>query len=60
MKILCVGMNYAEHVKELNGGTLVKSESPVIFMKPDSARPYAKRYTALSYTYTDALQCCKA
>ena len=37
MKIICVGMNYAEHNKELNGGTLVKPESPVIFMKPDSA-----------------------
>ena len=37
MKIICVGMNYAEHNKELNGGTPVKPESPVIFMKPDSA-----------------------
>ena len=30
-------MNYAEHNKELNGGVLVKPESPVLFMKPDSA-----------------------
>ena len=37
MKIICVGMNYAEHCKELNGGVLVKPDSPVIFMKPDSA-----------------------
>ena len=37
MKIICVGMNYAEHNKELNGGVLVKPERPVIFMKPDSA-----------------------
>ena len=36
MKIICVGMNYAEHNKELNG-TETKSEHPVIFMKPDSA-----------------------
>lgn len=36
MKIICVGMNYAEHNKELNG-TAAKPESPVIFMKPDSA-----------------------
>ncbi|MBO7499071.1 MAG: fumarylacetoacetate hydrolase family protein [Bacteroidaceae bacterium] len=36
MKILCVGMNYAEHNKELEN-TLVLPESPVIFMKPDSA-----------------------
>jgi len=36
MKILCVGMNYVEHNKELEH-TLVLPESPVIFMKPDSA-----------------------
>jgi 2-keto-4-pentenoate hydratase/2-oxohepta-3-ene-1,7-dioic acid hydratase in catechol pathway len=35
MKIFAVGMNYAEHNKELNN-TLLLSE-PVIFMKPDSA-----------------------
>ncbi len=34
MKIIAVGMNYAEHVKELNND--IPSE-PVIFMKPDSA-----------------------
>lgn len=34
MKIIAIGMNYAEHVKELNN-TL--PENPVIFMKPDSA-----------------------
>ena len=36
MKIICVGMNYAEHLKEL-GESATKPESPVIFMKPDSA-----------------------
>lgn len=36
MKILAVGMNYAEHNKELDG-TLYKPEEPVIFIKPDSA-----------------------
>lgn len=36
MKILAVGMNYAEHNKELDG-TLYKPEEPVIFAKPDSA-----------------------
>ena len=36
MKILAVGMNYAEHNKELDG-TLYKPEEPVLFMKPDSA-----------------------
>ena len=36
MKILAVGMNYAEHNKELDG-TLYIPEEPVIFTKPDSA-----------------------
>ena len=35
MKILCVGMNYVEHNKELNN-TLYNSE-PVLFSKPESA-----------------------
>ncbi len=35
MKIIAVGMNYAQHNKEL-GHTQVNKE-PVIFMKPDSA-----------------------
>jgi 2-keto-4-pentenoate hydratase/2-oxohepta-3-ene-1,7-dioic acid hydratase in catechol pathway len=34
MKIIAVGMNYLDHVKELNNE---KPENPVIFMKPDSA-----------------------
>ena len=36
MKIIAVGMNYAEHNKELYG-TLYKPDEPVIFTKPDSA-----------------------
>ena len=36
MKILAVGMNYAEHNKELDN-TLILPEEPVIFSKPDSA-----------------------
>ena len=36
MKIICVGMNYAEHNKEL-GELAAKPLNPVIFMKPDSA-----------------------
>jgi 2-keto-4-pentenoate hydratase/2-oxohepta-3-ene-1,7-dioic acid hydratase in catechol pathway len=35
MKIIAIGMNYAEHNKELNNTLL--PEKPVIFMKPDSA-----------------------
>ena len=36
MKIFAVGMNYAQHNKELDGA-LYKPESPVIFTKADSA-----------------------
>ena len=36
MKIFAVGMNYAQHNKELDG-TLYKPETPVIFTKADAA-----------------------
>jgi len=36
MKIFAVGMNYAQHNKELDGA-LYKPEAPVIFTKPDSS-----------------------
>lgn len=36
MKIIAVGMNYAEHNKELNSPLIIPTE-PVIFTKPDSA-----------------------
>ena len=34
MKIICIGRNYAKHIEELENE---KPESPVIFLKPDSA-----------------------
>jgi acylpyruvate hydrolase len=34
MKIICVGRNYSEHIKELNNAT---TEDPIIFFKPDTA-----------------------
>jgi acylpyruvate hydrolase len=34
MKIICIGRNYAEHIKELNNE---RPDEPVIFMKPDTA-----------------------
>lgn len=34
MKIICVGQNYVEHIKELGGET---PEKPVVFLKPDTA-----------------------
>lgn len=34
MKIICIGMNYAEHIKELGRSV---PEEPVFFMKPDTA-----------------------
>lgn len=36
MKIFCIGMNYAAHNKELRDA-LLKTEEPVIFLKPDSS-----------------------
>lgn len=34
MKIICIGRNYTEHIRELGNET---PEEPVIFLKPDSA-----------------------
>ncbi|PCI32262.1 MAG: 2-hydroxyhepta-2,4-diene-1,7-dioate isomerase [Flavobacteriaceae bacterium] len=34
MKIICIGRNYTEHIKELANE---RPESPVVFLKPDSA-----------------------
>ncbi len=34
MKIICIGRNYATHIEELENE---KPESPIIFLKPDSA-----------------------
>ena len=34
MKIICVGRNYADHIKELDNQ---RPENPVLFLKPDSS-----------------------
>ncbi len=34
MKIICIGRNYAQHIQELENE---RPESPVVFLKPDSA-----------------------
>ena len=34
MKIVCIGRNYAAHVRELNNAM---PDEPVIFIKPDTA-----------------------
>jgi len=34
MKIICIGRNYTDHIKELNN---VRPTDPVVFIKPDSA-----------------------
>jgi len=34
MKIICIGRNYAKHIKELDNE---RPENPVVFLKPDSA-----------------------
>lgn len=36
MKIICVGRNYAEHIRELNNE---QPDDPVIFLKPETAIP---------------------
>ncbi len=36
MKIICVGRNYADHIKELNNE---QPDDPVIFLKPETAVP---------------------
>ena len=36
MKIICVGRNYADHIKELNNE---QPDDPVIFLKPETAIP---------------------
>ena len=35
MKIICIGRNYADHIRELDGGPL--PAEPVFFLKPDTA-----------------------
>lgn len=49
MKIFCVGMNYPEHNKELKD-TLLKTDSPVIFLKADSS--LQKTASPFSYPMT--------
>ena len=34
MKIICIGLNYAKHIEEMN---FYKTEEPVVFIKPDTA-----------------------
>ena len=37
MKIICVGLNYQSHNKEMNRAPSGKDDDPVLFMKPDTA-----------------------
>ena len=34
MKIICIGRNYTDHIKELSNE---KPANPVVFLKPDTA-----------------------
>ena len=34
MKIICIGRNYSDHIRELSN---VKPSNPVVFLKPDSS-----------------------
>ena len=44
MKIICIGRNYSDHIKELSNAT---PEEPIIFFKPDTA--ILKNNTPLYY-----------
>ncbi|MDR1089438.1 MAG: fumarylacetoacetate hydrolase family protein [Prevotella sp.] len=37
MKIICIGLNYYDHNKEMNRAPSDKDDDPVLFMKPDTA-----------------------
>jgi 2-keto-4-pentenoate hydratase/2-oxohepta-3-ene-1,7-dioic acid hydratase in catechol pathway len=63
MKIICIGRNYAEHIKELNNPI---PASPVFFLKPDTAllirnRPfyYPAFSTNIHYEVELVLKVCK-
>lgn len=43
MKIICVGLNYQSHNKEMNRALSKKDDDPVLFMKPDTALLYANK-----------------
>ncbi len=52
MKIVCVGRNYLEHIKELNNNI---PKSPLLFIKPSSA--LARKDKPIPYpTFTDNLE----
>jgi len=36
-KVVCVGKNYAEHIREMGGATGSAPEHPIIFLKPNTA-----------------------
>ena len=36
-KVVCMGKNYVEHVKEMGGTTGGESEDPIIFLKPNTS-----------------------
>lgn len=63
MKIICIGRNYVDHIKELNNAI---PTSPVFFMKPDTAllirnRPfyYPSFSTNIHYEVELVLKICK-
>ncbi|MFZ4522859.1 MAG: fumarylacetoacetate hydrolase family protein [Bacteroidales bacterium] len=63
MKIICIGRNYVEHIKELNNAI---PTSPVFFLKPDTAllirnRPfyYPSFSTEIHYETELVLKICK-
>ena len=64
MKIICIGRNYVDHIKELNNAI---PASPVFFLKPDTAllirnRPfyYPSFSNEIHYEVELVLKICKA
>jgi len=43
MKIICVGLNYQSHNKEMNRALSSHDDDPVLFMKPDTALLHADK-----------------
>ncbi len=49
-KVVCVGQNYAEHIKEMNSKAVA---DPVIFMKPSTAlRPLSAALALPAFSQT--------
>lgn len=53
-KVICIGRNYVEHIKELNNET---PEQPVIFLKPNSAVAHSLKLESFKDIHYEAELC---